>query len=563
MLRVVAFWHLGLMTTLNRAFVTVRTPSLRRTPSQLVAVSMSTTNAQDRRSNTRGIESLKKWRALADDAVRVALETGPRAAVRRTLEGQRAVLETSLELANELPSPPSPQTLLQLASSKEGLARGLVAWARENVPEELAPKFVRLLFERLGATYVKVGQFVASSPTLFPAAYVREFQKCLDQTPAVSFEAIKAIVEADLGRPISAVFESFDREPLASASIAQVHAAKYCGRDVVVKVRKPGVDELLKADLGFIEIAGKALETIAPELGRLSLADFVSDLRATMIDELDFSKELRNLEVFAVWLEEMGLASVATCPRPYKEASGLCTLTMDRLYGSPVTDLDALRALNAVGPDGRPVDPETILVNALNTWTASVLTCDFFHADVHAGNLIALPDGRVGFLDFGIVGRVPARIWNEVAAAADAAARADYRSLARALRDMGASERDVDIDKFALDLRSCFDALGAVQPTVIVERDALTDQVAAQLALDDAQVADVLISFVRTAENNGIKLPREFGLLVKQSLYFDRYTKLLAPELDVLQDDRLSYLRDATDRSYTDPTTSRTSPVLE
>lgn len=483
----------------------------------------------------------EQFRSLADDAVRVAVETGPRAAVRRTVEGQRALLLTTLELARELPRPPSLQDIASMSRNEGGLAVGMVDWVSKNVPEEFVPKFLRILFERLGATYVKIGQFIASSPTLFPAAYVKEFERCLDSTPPIPYEQVAEIVEREVGM---AKFDSFERAPLASASIAQVHAAVYKGKDVVVKVRKPGVDDLLKADLGFIEIAGKFLQAVAPELGRLSLADVVTDLRNTMLDELDFNKELENLQKYGDWLVAAGLDDVATCPTPYPEASGKSVLTMERLYGAPVTDLDAIRSATIKN------DPESVLVNALNVWSASVLTCEFFHADVHAGNLLALSDGRVAFLDFGIVGRVPPKIWNEVFSAGDAALRRDYAVLAKSLRDMGASDTDVDLLKFARDLQNAFEALDSVQPTVVLsERPGEGGVVAAQLALDDTQVADVLVSLVDVTENNGIKLPREFGLLVKQALYFDRYTKLLAPDIDVTQDDRLPYLRDATDRT--------------
>ncbi|KAJ8605390.1 hypothetical protein CTAYLR_002411 [Chrysophaeum taylorii] len=492
--------------------------------------------------STTTTTTASRVRSLVEDAVRVARETGPRATIRRTVEGQRAVVETAFEVARELPAAPlAAATVVRVA--QEVVASGSLrplGGLLEEVPAETGPRFARRLFERLGATYVKIGQFIASSPTLFPEAYVREFERCLDQTPAVPFEAIKKVVEADLGKPLSRVFDRFDPAPLASASIAQVHAAVFEGREVAVKVLKPGVDDLLKADLGFVELAGKTLETIAPELGRLSLADILRDLRETMLEELDFRKERRNLEVYAAWLEAAGLDGVATCPTPYSRASGERTLTMDRLRGVPLTDLDAIRKV---------VDnPETALVNALNTWAASVLTCDFFHADVHAGNLLVLDDGRVAFLDFGIVGRVPGRIWGAVAAAGDAVVRADYRALATALRDAGASDARVDVEKFAADLEAVFEALSAVQPTVLLETtpEGLNS---AQIALDDAEVADVLVNLVSTADRNGVKLPREFGLLVKQALYFDRYTKLLAPDIDLLQDDRLPYLRDATDRS--------------
>jgi len=386
-------------------------------------------------------------------------------------------------------------------------------------------------------------QFVASSPTLFPAEYVREFESCLDQTPSVPFATIRAIVEADLGLPLESVYASFDVTPLASASIAQVHGAVLLpalgGHDVVVKVRKPGVDDLLKADLGFLEVATKALELAAPALARASLANIVADIRSTMLDELDFKKEAENLIAFRKWLDDSGLNSVATAPVPYPAASRGRVLTMERLRGVALTDLKTLKR-----EYGADFDAEQTLVNALNTWTMSVVECEFFHADVHAGNLLVLRDGRVGFIDFGIVGRVPRTIWAAMTNAAAGVATADYDILAAALVQMGAAEaQGVDMQRFSADLREVFEALDSVDPRVLVQQS--QDAISATLAVDEQGVSDTLLKIVAVTDRNGLKLPREFGLLVKQALYFDRYTRLLAPDVDVLRDDRLQFLNNA------------------
>ena len=448
--------------------------------------------------------------------------------------------ELARELA-ELSLQQDPQVVLKRSLD---LARALNTVGAEAVsggslPDPAAaPKLLRRLCEELGATYVKLGQFVASSPTLFPELWVREFEKTLDDVPPVAFSVIKGVVERELGSPLEVTFAKFDRAPLAAASIAQVHRAtlrdEFGGGDVVVKVLRPGVDDLLKADLGFLEIAGKAAETLVPSFGRLSLANVLEDLRATMLDELDLEKEAANLEVFRAWLATAGLEATATCPLPVKAASSKRVLTMDYVDGVPLTDLDALRAMY-----GPTFDAETTLLNALNTWSLGVLSCDFFHADVHAGNLLALRDGRVAFLDFGIVGRVPERIWTSLQDAAAGLASRDFELLARALTTMGAAE-SVDERAFAADLEALFKSLDEVQPDVLVSADG-AGAVAATVSVDDAQVTDLLLQVVNVTERNGIKLPREFGLLVKQALYFDRYTRLLAPDMDVINDDRVAF----------------------
>ncbi|RYY81293.1 AarF/ABC1/UbiB kinase family protein, partial [archaeon] len=201
------------------------------------------------------------------------------------------------------------------------------------------PKVIRRLFEELGATYIKLGQFIASSPTIFPADYVEEFQCCLDNTPTVSYSIIRKIIQEDLKQPISNLYTYIDPAPLASASIAQVHRAQLKdGTQVVIKVRKPGVDSTLKADLAFLSIASKIVEFINPSLSALSVANIMEDIRESMLDELDFRKELKNLQNFRAFLERQQITD-AVAPQPYLQASSERVLTMDYLQGVPLTTL--------------------------------------------------------------------------------------------------------------------------------------------------------------------------------------------------------------------------------
>jgi aarF domain-containing kinase len=195
------------------------------------------------------------------------------------------------------------------------------------------PKTLRKIFEELGATYIKLGQFIASSPTIFPADFVNEFQACLDKSPTVPYSTIRKIIQEDLKQPISSIYTSIDPVPIASASIAQVHRAVLRdGTQVVIKVRKPGVETTLKADLGFLLIASKIIEFINPSASSLSLFNIVTDIRESMLDELDFTKEAKNLENFRTFLKNYEILD-ATAPKPYAHASGLKVLTMDYLKG--------------------------------------------------------------------------------------------------------------------------------------------------------------------------------------------------------------------------------------
>lgn len=236
------------------------------------------------------------------------------------------------------------------------------------------------------------------------------------------------------------------------------------------------------------------------------------------------------MEVFQDFLETNELTTLATVPKAFPELSSEKVLTMQRLYGVPLIDLEGIRAYTS--------NPETTLITALNVWALSVRACEIFHADVHAGNLLVLRDGRIGFIDFGIVGRVPPKIWRAVESLGVSLVSEDSLGIARALIEMGATDARVDEQALSEDVKSVLTKVGSIEPEVVV-RGSADGRVSAQLGVDEAQVTELLLDIVRAADRNGLKLPREFALLVKQALYFDRYTKLLAPDLDPLRDDRV------------------------
>mmetsp|Transcript_16663 Transcript_16663/g.22965 ORF Transcript_16663/g.22965 Transcript_16663/m.22965 type:complete len:574 (-) Transcript_16663:168-1889(-) len=470
----------------------------------------------------------KEVQELVQEIVRVAIGSGP-SGVTRGVKAMEALLLTGSEVLRGDKSPP--------------------------------PVLLRRLFERLGSTYVKLGQFVASSPTLFPEEYVKEFQKCLDQTQPVPFDEIRKTIVEELGRPIESVFASIDPFPLASASVAQVHSAvlRDSNKEVVIKVLKPGVKAVLDADLSFLYLLSRTLETLNPALKRTSLASIVGDIRSSMMEEVDFTKEARNIKQFQDYLDRMDLSREAVAPFVYEDLSSRRVLTMERLRGVPLTDLDSIKQ---VAPDN---DPEAVLISALNTWMGSVMMCESFHADVHAGNLLVLTDGRVAFIDFGIVGRLSPVTWNAVQVFAGSAASNDFQAMAGALATMGATDQEVDVDAFARDLKTLYSDLNKLDADLVVVNDTLNNSgpntfasgefaASAGFMVDEAQINDLLLNIVRVGETHGVKFPREFGLLLKQVLYFDRYVRLLAPGLQVMNDDRvkMSDYSDITDERNID-----------
>jgi len=301
----------------------------------------------------------------------------------------------------------------------------------------------------------------------------------------------------------------------------------------VIKVLKPGVEDTLTTDLNFLYISSRALEIISPDVSRASLSDIVGDIRSSMMDEVDFRKEAQHVEQFARYLDSNGLRGIATCPDVYKQYSTKKVMVMERLDGAPLVDLEAIRRTSQG-------DPELVLVNALNVWLGSLLGAESFHADVHAGNLLILPDGRVGFIDFGIVGKISQATWRAVEALLLATTTGDYETMAKALVTIGATDKEVDISRFAQDLRKLGESFEKIDTELIVSVE--DGAAAATIAADNDAVNRFLIDIIRVGEENGVKFPREFALLIKQVLYFDRYTRLLAPTMKIFEDERITNL---------------------
>lgn len=399
-----------------------------------------------------------------------------------------------------------------------------LGWLRGHRPP--APRLLRETFESLGATYIKLGQFIASSPTFFPAEYVDEFQHCLDKTPSLPFPVIRKILREELGRPLEEVYSEIEPVALASASIAQVHAARLVtGESVVIKVQKPGVETILLTDLNFLYLAAKVVETLAPRLSWTSLSAIVEEIQQTMMEECNFVQEARNLETFRQFLIDTGNEEVVV-PRVYHNFSSRKVLTMERFYGVPLTDLESIRRVTD--------DPERTLINAMNTWFASLTRCEFFHADVHAGNLMVLDDGRVGFIDFGIVGRIRPETWQAVADFMSAMMSGNFENMADAMVRIGVTREGVNTTGLADDLRHLYQSMESVNADHTSTGTKARDT--------DNEVNSILMEVVRIGENHGLHFPREFALLLKQFLYFDRYVHILAPGMDVFMDDRLTVL---------------------
>lgn len=390
----------------------------------------------------------------------------------------------------------------------------LVTGRRAEYQPVTLPVAVRLAFERLGPTYVKLGQLVASGEALFPPRYSAEFQKCLDRVPAFPFDEVRRTLESELGRRTQR-FAAIDAEPMAAASIAQVHAATLDdGREVVVKVQRPRLSELVGADVVLMRFIARVSAFVSRRARRSHPVGIVDDFALNLAEELDFRNEARRMTEFNQVMRLMDTHTVAA-PAVVAELSGARVLTMERFRGVSVADTEAVRRSGFDGSER--------LRTGIRAWFQTLLVADFFHGDVHGGNFMLLDDGRVGFLDFGIVGTLPAERQANVLEYVLAFQSRDFARLTDAMIALGATKRAIDRAAFAEELSQTYSPL--FDPA------------------DGFRMADLVPNLMRLANRHELSLPRDLVLISKQLVYLDRYSRALGgKEMNVLTDSRIREL---------------------
>lgn len=395
-----------------------------------------------------------------------------------------------------------------------GRAVGLWLWRtrRHRYPTPEASRAevslrLRRAAETLGPTYIKLGQIISSGEGLFPAELVDEFKKCRDQVPAEPFDVVRRVVESDLGARLEDVFSSFERTPLAAASIAQVHAATLrTGEEVVVKVQRPSVATNVRSDL-------RVMAWLAPYLvGRIPIASLANPpalvelFAETIVEELDFRMEAANMVDIAAMLHELGQHGYVV-PRPHPRLVTRRVLVMQRVHGFNFDDVAGMKDAG--------IDTEDVVRTAMVALMEGAMVFGVFHGDLHGGNLLVLRDGRTALLDFGIVGRLTGARRMAFLRLMIGATTNDVMGQMVAMRDLGALPHDTDLQAVIRDLRL---DLPVVDPTTLSGEE---------LVAEVQRVVKALLGY-------GARLPKELMLYVKNMVFLDGAMARLAPDLDLI-----------------------------
>ncbi len=386
---------------------------------------------------------------------------------------------------------------------------------RTRSPEALAPA-IHDAVVRLGPPFVKLSQTVASSPGLFPAPISDGLRDLLDDAPPEPWPLIRDTIEAELGVPVTEAFAAIDPFPIAAASIAQVHGARlHDGREVVVKVRRPGVAEAFDRDLRLVHSIARILARTWSYARVINPVGVVEDVMASLRMELDFAREAAAMQRFDANLRAFGNNERVRVPAVISELSTTGVLTMERVDGIKVDDVFRL--------SGTGLEMTPLLRAGVRAWVESAAEHGFFHGDVHAGNLMLDSDGRVTFLDFGIMGELDDETRQIVRDGVVALLyRRDFEEVTRCLMALGAhiSGRPLNEERAAAAIRRLAEPL-------------------LSKPLSELDYQEVFVAAIRHGAAHDLQLPRELVLLVKQIIYFERYAKLVAPGYDILSDHSL------------------------
>jgi predicted unusual protein kinase regulating ubiquinone biosynthesis (AarF/ABC1/UbiB family) len=367
-------------------------------------------------------------------------------------------------------------------------------------------------FEILGPTFVKLGQLVASSPGVFPAPLADACLRCLDEVPPFDPATARRLVEENLGRPPEAVFRTFDDRPLSAASIGQVHACTLPdGRAAVIKLQRPDIAHRMNTDLRILYRLARTLER-RTRIGRTANAvAVIEDLHAVTNQELNAALEAHRQTQFRDGLARFGDNRWVTAPEVHWDYCGPHLICMERMSGVPMDEFDILRA--------RGIDGELALRRAVKGWMEALMIHGPFHGDIHAGNLWFLDDGRVSFLDFGIMGELTEE-WKQLLRDLFATTMIDndFARLARAFKRVGAFPEDVGSDE-EVGVR-----IGMLFGPML------------DLGLSGVSLGEVLKAILAMMEQFAGATPRELVLITKQLLYFERYARTLAPDWVLARD---------------------------
>ena len=389
--------------------------------------------------------------------------------------------------------------------NRERLGEITAVLRKHHITRGVTPGKLRAILEELGPTYVKLGQIMSLHSDVLPQRYCDELMKLTSEVTPMPFETVEEVINRSYREDWHNIFSSIEKETLGSASIAQVHRAKLLdGTDVIVKVERKGIYDIMARDIGLLKRAVNLLPPVGGFKNVVDLEMVLDELWATAQEEMDFLKEAANMEEFA--RNNQGIRYIR-CPKLYHEYTTSRVLVMEYIGGCPVDDRASLQAEGYdLGEIGRKL---------VNNYVKQVMDDGFFHADPHPGN-VKVMDGKIVWIDMGMMGRLTNRDRNLMARAVRAIAVGDIAVLEATILELGDIQGKIDSGKLYGELRNLMDRYG-------------------NASMGSIDAVEFFKDTMEIMKNNSIKLPHGMTMLVRGLTQMQGVLLNISPDINMAE----------------------------
>jgi len=387
-----------------------------------------------------------------------------------------------------------------------GMEDATITLREEGLLSKPIPERMRLALEELGPTFVKFGQIVSSRRDLITDEYYVELCKLQDEVPPFPSDEARSIIAEELGRPVAELFKKFDDKPVAGASVAQVHAAQLPdGTRVAVKVQRPNIQEVIELDLAIVLDLARFIERHVPEISGVNPIGVVLEFSSTLRKELDFNNEASNIERFGAQFANDRWIQV---PVVFRELTTAKVVTMEFISGYDIMDASALRRAS--------IDPVAVSEHITELIYKQIFEHGFFHGDPHPGNMLVMPGGVTGLLDYGMMGFFSPPFRSSIAYLLAGLAEKNYQEVMSAILEMSEEGFASNPGKMLADVEA-FSEQNLNQP------------------LRDIKLGEVLNELLEMLRHNHLRMKGSFYLGVKALTQVEAIGRALNPDLDFLK----------------------------
>ena len=389
--------------------------------------------------------------------------------------------------------------------SKDGLFH---RFRRQEEQESLKlslPKRLRMAFEELGTTFIKLGQILSTRPDIVPQEYITELEKLQSSAPPFPFSDVKRIIDEELHISIDEAFMEFEQTPFAAASIAQVHRAKLnTGENVVVKIQRPGISQIVETDLNILSAIARLLEKHVSESRLYNPTELIDEFKRVIRLELDFTIEGTNTDYF--YRTFAGNKKVKI-PKVYWHFSSRRILTLEEIRGIKIDVIETL--------DETKINRKNLARTCIELFFDQIFKHGFFHADPHPGNLFVLEDGRIGLIDFGMVGHLSDEMLRYITSWLLALLKRDVDQIVKLYLRLGIIEDDTNVTKLKIEMAEFLDRY-------------------LSMPLNQIHIGELINETLTASMRYQIKFPSNFLLLGKAIITIEGVVTRLDPEFEIL-----------------------------